>query len=63
MRTVTLQLNMALGDLDMNWSVKTEVFVDDDSLAEEAGRLAASFLMHFQTGMTQGFNDYSMAEE
>jgi hypothetical protein len=46
---------------DINWSVKTEVLIDDEDSAEEAGREAAAYLSRFQNGMVQGFE--RMADE
>ena len=56
MRTVTLQFNFRATP-DINWSVKTELLVDeaDDPIA--AGYNAAAFIMQFQKGMTEGLVD------
>lgn len=57
MRTVTLQLNVRANP-EINWSVKTEVLVDNDQDAETAGAAASEFLMRFQQGMGEGFNQH-----
>ena len=62
MRTVTLQFNFRATP-DINWSVKTEVLVDETTDAEEAGRSAADFIFQFQSGMTQGMIDYGSSDE
>ena len=53
MRTVTLQLNFR-ATTDVNWSIRTEIIVDDDDQAEVAGEEAARFLMNFQKGVGVG---------
>lgn len=56
MRAVTLQLNIRASN-DMNWSVKSEILVENDDDPEQAGVAAAQFLWRFQQGMLDGISN------
>lgn len=62
MRAVTLQLNIRASN-DMNWSVKSEILVENDENPEEAGVQAAQFLWRFQQGMLDGIGDLNTSGE